>query len=184
MAVLCGISSGIDYNCLSKKRISGVKKVWLFNLDLLNAAIDPNGSGPVTGLEFSGYDGLYLFDAGKFSHSAESPINVNTESGAVSFLQNVNLRLLVDSTTEIATLADLLVSTVGAVVLTNNSEFRIYGAVNGLAAAEGTVSPTGRIQGDDTSTTIRLTGEEALPYRILLRTDYATTLSYVQALEF
>ena len=184
MAVLCGISSGIDYNCLSKKRISGVKKVWLFNTDLLNAPIDPNGTGYVTGLEFSGYDGLYLFDAGKFSHAAESPINVNTESGAVSFLQNVNLRLLVDSPTEISTLADLLVATVGAIVLTNNSEFRIYGAVNGLSAAEGTVSPTGRIQGDDTSTTVRLTGEEALPYRLLLKTDYATTLAYVQALEF
>jgi hypothetical protein len=184
MAVLCGISSGINYTCLSKKRISGVKKVWLFNIDLLSSSIDPNGTGYVTGLEFSGYDGLYLFDAGKFSHSAESPINVNTESGAVSFLQNVNLRLLVDSPTELATLADLLVSTVGAIVLTNNSEFRIYGAINGLAAAEGTVSPTGRVQGDDTSTTIRLTGEESQAYRLLLRTDYATTLAYVQALEF
>lgn len=182
--VLCGISSGIDYDCLSKKKISGVKKVWLFNVDLLNSPIDPNGTGYVTGLEFTGYDGLYLFDAGKFSHSATSTINVQAESGAVSFLQSVILRLVADTPTEIQTISDLLVSTVGAIVLTNNGEFRIYGAINGMAATEGVVSPTGRAQGEDTSTNITLTGEEALPYRLLLRTDYATTLAYIQALQF
>jgi hypothetical protein len=180
---LCGINSGIDYDCLSKRRISGVKKVWLFNVSQLNAAIDPNGDGYVNGLEFNGYDGLYLFDAGKFSHSATSTINVQTDSGAVSFLQSVILRLFVDSPEEIATISDLLVSEVGAIVLTNNNEFRIYGAQNGLSATEGNVSPTGRAQGEDTATTITLTGEENLPFRLLLRTDFATTLAYVQALE-
>jgi hypothetical protein len=180
---LCGINSGIDYDCLSKRRISGVKKVWLFNVADLTTAIDPNGDGYVSGLEFNGYDGLYLFDAGKFSHSATSTINVQTDSGAVSFLQSVILRLFVDSPEEIATISDLLVSEVGAIVLTNNNEFRIYGAQNGLSATEGNVSPTGRAQGEDTATTITLTGEESLPFRLLLRTDFATTLAYVQALE-
>lgn len=181
---LCGISSGIDYDCNSKRRISGVKKVWLFNVDTLTSAIDPNGTGYVTGLEFDGYEGLYLFDAGKFSHSATSTINVQADSGAVSFLQQVILRVFADSPSEIAVLSDLLVATVGAVVLTNNNEFRIYGAVNGLSATEGAVSPTGRAQGEDTATTVTLTGEESLPYRLLLDTDYATTLAYVQALQF
>jgi hypothetical protein len=180
---LCGINSGIDYDCLSKRRISGVKKVWLFNVSDLTAAIDPNGDGYVSGLEFNGYDGLYLFDAGKFSHSATSTINVQAESGAVSFLQSVILRLFVDTPEEIVTISDLLVSEVGAIVLTNNNEFRIYGAQNGLSATEGNVSPTGRAQGEDTATTITLTGEESLPFRLLLRSDFATTLAYVQALE-
>lgn len=184
MAVLCGINSGVDYDCNSKRRISGVKKVWLFNLDLLTSPIDPNGTGYVTGLEFDGYDGLYLFDAGKFSHSATSTINVQAESGAVSFLQSVILRLFVDSPTELATLKDLLVATVGAIVLTNNNEFRIYGAQNGMSATEGVVSPTGRAQGEDTATTVTLTGEEADAYRLLLRTDYATTLALVEAYQF
>jgi hypothetical protein len=179
----CGISSGIDYVCTSKRRISGVKKVWLFNVDTLSSAIDPNGTGYVNGLEFDGYDALYLFDAGKFSHSANSTINVQTDSGAVSFLQQVILRVFADSPEEISTLADLLVSTVGAIVLTNNNEFRIYGAQNGMSATEGNVSPTGRAQGEDTATSITLTGEESLPYRLLLKTDFATTLAYVQALE-
>lgn len=182
--VLCGIGSGIDFDCSSKKKISGVKKIWLFNIDLLNSPIDPNGTGYVTGLEFTGYDGLYLFDAGRFSHSALSTINVQAESGAVSYLQSVIMRLVADTPTELSTLADLMVSTVGAVVLTNNNEFRIYGAENGLTATEGVVEPTGRAQGEDTSTSITLTGQERLPFRLLLRTDYATTLAYVTALEF
>ena len=183
MAVLCGIGSGVSYNCLSKRRISGVKKVWLFNIDLLTSAIDPDGTDYVEGLEFDGYEGLYLFDAGKFSHSALSTVNVSTDSGAVTFLQQVILRLFVDSPTEILTMADLTTSTVGAIVLTNNNEFRIYGAQNGLAATEGTVSPTGRAQGEDTATSLTLTGEETLPYRILLKNSYTETLAYVQALQ-
>lgn len=182
--VLCGIGSGIDYSCLAKRRISGVKKVWLFNIDLLNSQIDPTGTGYVTGLEFTGYDGLYLFDAGKWSHSATSTISYNTDSGAVTFLQSVILRLIADTPAEIATIADLTTSTVGAIVLTNNNEFRIYGALNGLTATEGEVMPTGRAQGENATSSITLTGEEALPYRILLRTDYTTTLAYVQALQF
>ena len=186
MPVLCGIGSGIDYNCLSKRKISGVKKVWLFNVDQLSSPIDPDGTGYVRGMAFTGYDGLYLFDAGKFSHSADSPINVQADSGAVSFLQNVNLRLVVDTPAELAVLADLLVSTVGAVVLTNNNEFRIYGAQNGLTASEGIVSPTGRAQGEDTATTVTLIGEESLPYRMFLAADgtYATTKALIQAYQF
>ena len=182
--VLCGIGSGIDYSCLAKRRISGVKKIWLFNLDLLNSPIDPDGTSYVQGLEFTGYDGLYLFDAGKWSHSATSTITVNTDSGSVTFVQSVIMRLIADTPAEVKTIADLTTSTVGAIVLTNNNEFRIYGAENGLSATEGAVSPTGRAQGEDTASTITLTGEETLPYRILLKTDYATTLAYVQALQF
>lgn len=184
MPVLCGIGSGIDYDCLSKRKISGVKKIWLFNIDQLSSPVDPDGTGYVTGLNFTGYDGLYLFDAGKFSHSATSPINVQADSGAVSFLQNVIMRLVVDTPTELATLADLLVSTVGAVVLTNNGEFRIYGAVNGLTASEGTVSPTGRAQGEDTATTVTLIGEEGLPYRLFNVGSYAENLALIQAYQF
>jgi hypothetical protein len=183
MPQLCGIGSGIDYDCNSKRRISGVKRIWLFNTSELNSPIDPNGTGYVGGLEFDGYDALYLFDAGKFSHSATSTINVQADSGAVSFLQSVILRLFIDTPDEIAVVRDLLVATVGAIVLTNNNEFRIYGAQNGLAATEGNISPTGRAQGEDTASTVTLTGEEDSPYRLLWRTDFATTLAYLEALE-
>lgn len=183
---LCGIASGVNYDCLSKRRIAGVKKTWLFNHDLLRSPVDPNGSGYVQGLEFNGYDGLYLFDAGKFSHSALSTPNVNADSGVASFIQTVILRLLLDTPEEIAIAADLLVAVVGAVVLTNNNEFRVYGAQNGLSAnSDGTISPTGRAQGEDTTSTITLIGEETLPYRLLLKNgSYAQTLEMVQAMQF
>lgn len=180
----CGIESGIDYDCLAKRRIAGVKKIWLFNLDSLTSGVDPTGEGYVTGIEFNGYDGLYLFDAGKWSHSATSTISVSTESGAVTFLQNVVMRLIADTPTELATISDLTLATVGAIVLTNNNEFRIYGANNGLSATEGAVMPTGRNQGEDTTSQITLSGEEILPYRLFLRTDYNTSLAYITALEF
>lgn len=179
---LCGIDTGIDYNCLAKRRVAGVKKVWLFNLDDLTSEIDPNGEGVVSGLEFNGYDGLYLYDAGKWSHSATSTINRNADSGSVTFLQSVILRLIADTAGEVAAIADLTVATVGAIVLTNNNEFRIYGANNGLSATEGAVSPTGRNQGEDTTSQITLTGEETLPYRIFLRSDFNTSLAYIEAL--
>jgi len=185
--VLCGIGAGIGYDCTAKRLVSGVKKVWLFNIDQLRTAIDPNGTGYVRGMEFTGYDGLYLFDAGKFSHSATSPIIKNAESGAVSFGQNVTLRLYPDSPTELAVLADLTVSVVGAVVLTNNSEFRIYGAQNGMELGpDGFVNPTGRASGEDTATQITLVGEEKTPYRIFLHTDgtYNSTLALIEAYQF
>ena len=182
--VLCGIGSGIGYDCNDRRKVSGVKKVWLFNIDQLRTAIDPDGTGYVTGLEFTGYDGLYLFDAGKFSHSATSPVIKQADSGFVSFGQTVILRLMPNSPAELATLADLTVSSVGAVVLTNNNEFRIYGAINGMELSEGEVNPTGRASGENTATQITLSGEEKLPYRILLRTDYNTTLALVEAYQF
>ena len=183
--VTCGIGGGVAFNCEYKRRISGVKKVWLFNLDLLSSPIDPGGEGYVTGIQFTGYDGLYLFDAGKFSHSAVSTPNKNAESGSGTFNQAVTVRMFPTTPTELSTIADLMVADVGAIVLTNNNEFRIYGAENGLSAnSEGQVNPTGKNQGEDTATTMTLVGEEKLPYRILFKTDYATTLALVEALVF
>jgi hypothetical protein len=181
--VLCGIGDGIDYSCLAKRKVSGVKKVWLFNHDLLTSPIDPEGTGYVTGLEFDGYEGLYLFDAGKYSHSANAPVIKNADSGATTFGQTVELRVVADTPAEVAVLSDLAVANVGAVVLTNNNEFRIYGSQNGMEMSEGEISPTGRAQGENTVSRIVLSGEEFVPYRILLKTNYATTLAYVQALE-
>ena len=85
---------------------------------------------------------------------------------------------------EVAALSDLSVSNVGFIVLTNNSEFRIYGAENGMTAGDGTTGTTGRAQGEDTTDQITMIGSEKLPYRTLLVTDYNTTLAYVEALEF
>lgn len=186
MAVLCGIGGGIGYTCLVKNRISGIKQAWLFNLDLLRTGIDPNGTGYVLGLEFDGYDGLYRYDAGKFSHSATSTPNKNADTGAGTFLQSVTLQLWPQTPEDLATIADIMVAdALGAIVLTNNNEFRIYGAQNGLTAnSDGQVNPTGKNQGESTVTVLTLVGEESLPYRIFFRTDYNTTLNLIESYEF
>lgn len=179
---LCGITTGFNFDCNSLKRVSGVKKVWGFNVEDLTSPLDPNGTGYIGGLEFDGYDGLYVFDSKKFSHQFTHTLSV-AESGAVSWTQTGVLRLFVDTPAEVAALSDLAVANVAFVVQTNNGEFRIYGSENGLTASEGT-GTTGRALGEDTTDSITMTGQEKLPYRILLRTDAATTLAYLEALEF
>jgi len=180
---LCGITKGFNFDCNSLKRVSGVKRVWAGNLDDLRTGIDPNGTGYVTGLEFNGYDGLYEFESKKFSHQVVHNLVVG-EGGAVSWAQVATLRLFVDTPEEVEALSDLAVSNVILVVETNNGEFRIYGANNGMTAVDPTTGTTGRLQGEDTTDSITLNGNEKLPYRILLKTDYATTLALVEALEF
>ena len=180
---LCGINQGFNFDCLSLKRVSGVRRLWAFNIADLRTGIDPDGTGYVTGLEFNGYDGLYEFESRKFSHQFTHNLVV-AESGAASWTQTGVIKVFVDTPEEVAALSDLSVSNVGFIVLTNNSEFRIYGAENGMTAADGTTGTTGRAQGEDTTDQITMIGSEKLPYRILLRTDYNTTLALVEALEF
>ena len=180
---LCGITQGFNFDCNSLKRVSGVRRLWAFNIADLRAGIDPNGTGYVSGLEFNGYDGLYEFESRKFSHQFTHTLVV-AESGAASWTQTGVIKVFVDTPAEVAALSDLSVSNVGFIVLTNNSEFRIYGAENGMTAGDGTTGTTGRAQGEDTTDQITMIGSEKLPYRVLLRTDYNTTLAYVEALEF
>jgi hypothetical protein len=180
---LCGITRGFNFDCNSLKRVSGVRRLWAFNIDDLTTGIDPNGTGYVTGLEFNGYDGLYEFESKKFSFQFTHNLVV-AESGAVSWTQTGVLRLFVDAPEEVAALSDLAVANVGFIVLTNNGEFRIYGAENGMTAGDGTTGTTGLAQGENTTDQITMIGSEKLPYRILLKTDYNTTLALVEALEF
>jgi hypothetical protein len=180
---LCGITQGFNFDCNSLKRVSGVKRLWAFNTDDLRTGIDPNGTGYVTGLEFNGYDGLYEFESKKFSFQFTHNLVV-AESGAVSWTQTGVLRLFVDTPEEVAALSDLAVANVGFIVLTNNGEFRIYGAENGMTAGDGTTGTTGLAQGENTTDQVTMLGNEKQPYRILLKTDYNTTLALVEALEF
>jgi hypothetical protein len=180
---LCGITRGFNFDCNSLKRVSGVRRLWAFNIDDLTTGIDPNGTGYVTGLEFDGYDGLYEFESKKFSHQFTHNLVV-ADSGAVSWTQTGVIRLFVDTPEEVAALSDLAVANVGFIVLTNNGEFRIYGAENGMTAGDGTTGTTGLAQGENTTDQITMIGSEKLPYRILLKTDYNTTLALVEALEF
>ena len=70
---------------------------------------------------------------------------------------------------------------VGAVVQTNNNEFIILGAQNGLSSTESQLK-SGKKSGDSSSSTITLTGNEQSVYKRFLKTDVNTTLSILNAM--
>lgn len=163
----CAIGSGIGITCADLKRVGGVnKRIWLFNLDDLRTGIDVTQSY-VSTLNLITYATLYKFEGAKYSHSAESKL-VRTDAGNVSWEHTVNLKINNTTYQEDAVLEALGVSEVGAIVQTNNNEFLIYGAQNGLTCTEQ-VDPTGVKLGDDESTTVKLSGSEpSLPKRLII----------------
>lgn len=181
MAV-CRFTGGIDFNCDSLKKIGGIKKVWLFNLADLRAPIGASASGYVTSLEFTGYDGLYLFDARKYSHQFTATLT-RGDGGNVSWVQELVLRLFNDTPSEDQILSDLGVADVGAIIQDNNGQFLIAGALNGLNASAGTAG-TGRNAGDDTATSITLQGAEQQMWLRFTRGNFSDTLAYITALVF
>lgn len=163
----CSISSGIGIACADLKRVGGVnKRVWVFNLDDLRTGIDVTQSY-ISTLNLITYATLYKFEGAKYSHSAESKL-VRTDAGNVSWEHTVNLKINNTTYQEDAVLEALAVAEVGVIVQTNNNEFLIYGAQNGLTCTEQT-DPTGVKLGDDESTTVKLSGSEpTTPKRLII----------------
>ncbi len=176
----CGITAGIDISCSDLRRTGGVaKNVWLFNISDLRAAIDVDASSYITTIELNTYATLYRFEGAKFSHSATSNL-AKTDSGNVSFTHELMMKVYNTNPTEDGVLQDLSVSEVGAIVQTNNDEFLIYGAGNGLSAS-AIAAQTGKNAGDDSTTTVTLTGSErTLPKRFLV-TNKTLTLAWLNA---
>jgi hypothetical protein len=175
----CKVQSGITVSCDDLRRVGGLAKaVWVGNLDDLSVPI-PSGSAYVTNLELATYQSLYKFESTKFSHEANWQA-AKSDGGNVSINQTVIVRVFNNDPTDDGVIEDLLTSDVFVVVLTNNSEFFIYGAANGLGLTDGT-GGSGRQLGDSTVTQLTLTGAEKEVPKRLLRTDYATTLAYLNA---
>jgi hypothetical protein len=75
------------------------------------------------------------------------------------------MRINNTTSTEDAVIEDLSVAEVGVIVQTNNNEFLIYGAGNGLTLME-MEDNTGQKQGDEEITMLKLVGAETtLPKR-------------------
>lgn len=161
----CVITAGIGIDCSNLRRAGGLnKRLWLGNNSDLRVPISATAN-VITTLEFLTYASLYKFEGAKYAHSAQWTLQKNTDSGVAQFLHSVTMRIYNTSYQDDQILQDLAVAEVFAVVQTNNNEFLIYGGPNGLSASEGT-GPTGKVAGDDTSTTITLTGNEiSLPKR-------------------
>lgn len=155
----CDISSGVGISCSDLKRVAGLnKRLWLFNMGDLRTPIDVTQT-TITNLNFNAYATLYKFEGQKFAHSAGVKL-VKTEHGNVSFEHSVNVKVNNTTSTEDAVIESLATAEVGAIVQTNNNEFFIYGAGNGLTCME-LEDNTGQKQGDEEVTVIKLVGSES-----------------------
>lgn len=177
----CSISSNLTITCDALKRVGGLnKRVWLFNISDLATPIVATTDGYVTNIPLTTYRTLYKIEGNKFSHSFE--VNEQKgEEGNVQWEHKLMLSIVHTDPTTDAILEDLTVAEVGAVVQTNNNEFIILGAQNGLSSTESQLK-SGKKSGDSSSSTITLTGNEQSVYKRFLKTDVNTTLSILNAM--
>jgi|SRR6478609_3323099 len=184
----CTITTGINISCSDLKRAGGInKRLWLFNIDDLATAIVATQTGYITNIPLTTYRTLYKIEAAKFAHSYEVNEQI-TESGNVQWEHKLMLKVFNTDPTEDATLETFAIGEFGAIIQTNNLEFLILGAQNGMSSTEAKLK-SGKKPGDDSTTEITLTGIEQTIYKRLLRqgsvasdpTAIAATLAYLNA---
>lgn len=187
----CTITNGVNIICSDLKRSGGLnKRLWLFNLDDLAQPIVTTQAGFVTNIPLTTYRTLYKIEAAKFAHSFEVNEQV-TESGNVQWEHKLMMKLFNTDPTEDLTLETLTIGEFGAIIQTNNLEFLILGAQNGMSSTESKLK-SGKKPGDDSTSDITLTGIEQNIYKRLLRqgsiasdpTAINATLAYLNASSF
>lgn len=177
----CTITAGITITCDALKRVGGLnKRLWLFNNSDLATPIVATTDGYVTNIPLTVYRTLYKIEGTKFAHSFE--INEQrSDEGNVQWEHKLMVKVVNTTPTEDAILEDLTVGEFGAIVQTNNNEFFILGATNGLTSTEAKLT-SGQKSGDSSASSITLTGNEQSIYKRLQRTDVNTTLAYLNAM--
>ncbi len=177
----CLIASSKTISCDDLKRVGGLnKRLWLFNLSGLSTPISALTDGYVTNIPLSTYQTLYQIQGPKYSHSFE--INEQrSDEGLVQWEHKLMIKFMNTNPVDDALLEDLTVAEVGGIVQTNNNEFLILGAANGLTSTESKLQ-SGQKSGDSSATTVTLTGNEQSVYKRLLRGDVNSTLAYLAAL--
>lgn len=180
----CGITNGIAITCADLKKVGGVnKRAWLFNIsDLQDAKYTTDADGYVTAISFDTYAGLYSFVGKKKSHSGGFALQKQQPGGTTFFQHDVIIKLFPDTPTEDGVIENLAVSDVGIILETNNQEFVLYGAENGLELTDGSQN-TGQDSASDTSDTLTFVGEEKKKPLRILATDYATTKALLESYE-
>lgn len=181
----CKVSSGIDNDCLSRLKGSGLNKTfWVGYKQDLDTQISTAQTADISQLDFAAYVGLWRFDGNKFSHDYTWEEVVGA-GGNISFNQSFNWKLIPDSTADDATILDLLVGDdIFIIVEDLNKKFFILGAANGLASSAASGGSGGKETGGDTAVIGTLSGNEPTqPLRFELGGGYDATLAYIQNLE-
>jgi hypothetical protein len=176
----CNITAGIRISCDALKRVGGLnKRLWLFNMSALTTPIVALTDGFVTDIPLTTYATLYMIEGNKYSHSFEI-VEQQSDEGNVQWQHKLMIKIVNTTPTEDAIFEDLSVAEVGAIVQTGNNEFLILGAQNGLTSTESKLQ-SGQKSGDSSASSITLTGNEQSIYKRFQRTDFNTTLAYLNA---
>jgi hypothetical protein len=179
MAV-CRVTGSITAECDDLRRVGGVnKRFWVGNTSDLTYTSD--GSDYVNGLSFgSVYGGLYEFEGKKKSHSGGWTL-VKQVGGNTFFQHDAVVKLISTTPADDEVIEELSVADVFIILETNNNEFIIYGIDNGLDMTAGSQN-SGAESASDITDTLTFQGEERRKPRRFLVSNYANTLSYLEAL--
>ena len=182
----CAITSGIGINCETLRKIGGVNKLaYVFNITDLEDSKYNNTNEYVSAINFDTYKGLYSITSKKKSHSGGYTLVKQDPGGNVYFQHDVILKMFPEDPDEDLTIENMVVGEVGIILETNNQEFILYGAQNGMEVTEATQN-TGQEPASDVADTLTFQGEEkAKPLRISVGgtgADYAATKAYLESL--
>ena len=181
---VCAITNGMSASCDDLTRIGGVnKRAWVFNLEDQYGKPDytTDVDGYVTAITFPTYAGTYKFETKKNSHTGGYTI-VSAEGGNKFFQHDVTMKLFATTPADDDVIRELLPANTVVILETNNQEFLIYGANNGLECLEGTQN-SGQADNADTTTNLTFQGAEKQPPLRFFVTDYATTLTTLEGYE-
>ena len=181
----CGIISGIQFpSCENLKTAAGglKQRVYIGNHDqLASPSFRQDGDGYLYELLFDEtYQGLYKFIGVKNGNSTTSDM-VTTEGGNANFTHSVTLTLHDLTPNDKETLEDLAYSTVFAVVETSRNRFEVFGLDLGLSVESGPRN-SGATPSESTARVVTLSGDQASLEKIFFRTDYDTTVAYLDSL--
>lgn len=177
----CKITAGIDIACEDKRRLGGLNpRWWAFDVDeVLDYTIDVDGY--VTDINFDTYGGTYKMESPDNSCSAGYEV-VTAEGGNKFFNHTAAVKLFSTTPADDAVIEEMLVAKMGLIVQTQNQEFLIYGAFNGLKTTEGSQNSGAEDASDVTDTLTMAGGEKLKPYRFL-NVDFATSLTTLESYE-
>lgn len=180
----CGISGGFDLTCQTLKDSAGGLKtrMWIGNIsDLASPSHTLGSGGYVESLEFkSSYTNLYEFTGVKNQNSTNSDAQ-RLESGNATFPQSVVLTTHTTTPDQLTVLEELAFADVFVIVETSKNRLEVFGINLGLSL-ESAPKTSGNAPSDSTARVITLSGDQSEPEKIFLRTDYATSVAYLESL--
>jgi hypothetical protein len=155
---------------------------WVTYKNQLDTQISLTQTADISTLDFGAYGGLVRFDGNKFAHSGGYELTV-AGGGNKSYKQTFSAKLLTNSTADDVSLQQLALGNDAIIIAqTNNREFFIYGAGNGLTAESATQN-TGQTGDSDTTDTITLSGQELTKPLRFSQATYQQTLDYLESFE-